>query len=263
MTVPSPVLPLIPDAPSPLAHYSGLPFGAAPLRLVFAHGWGMDHRAFLPLAASFTTEAGLALLDLPGFGGAPLPPEDWGVQDYAHAMASFIEKSGGGPVVWVGHSFGGRVGIALAALRPDLVSRLVLIASAGLKPKRPWPQAALVFLKIRVYKAMKAVWQSLGLDLEPLKARFGSADYRHAGPMRRVLVRTVSEDLSSLARRVARPTLLLYGAADRETPPDLGARLAALIPQSQFHILPNFDHHTILTAGRHQVLERMRDFLRA
>jgi len=62
--------------------------------------------------------------DLPGFGDAPLEP---GVVDYVAFAAAQLEA----PAAVVGCSFGGRIALELAAARPDLVARLVLIG-AGL-----------------------------------------------------------------------------------------------------------------------------------
>ena len=62
--------------------------------------------------------------DLPGFGDSPLEP---GTIDYIDHAASLVN----GPAAVVGCSFGGRIAIELAAARPDLVDRLVLIG-AGL-----------------------------------------------------------------------------------------------------------------------------------
>jgi len=62
--------------------------------------------------------------DLPGFGDAPLAP---GTIAYVDHAASLLDA----PAVVVGCSFGGRIAIELAAARPDLVERLVLIG-AGL-----------------------------------------------------------------------------------------------------------------------------------
>jgi pimeloyl-ACP methyl ester carboxylesterase len=86
-----------------------------------------------------------------------------------------------------------------------------------------------------------------------LRERYGSADYRAAGAMRPVLVKAVNEDLSDVARRIRMPVMLVHGASDRESPPDIAARLQALIPGSRLHLLQGFDHYTILVDGRHQV----------
>src|SRR5512135_195565 len=82
--------------------------GAA--ELVWAHGWGHSHAALAPLAEAMRPRADSWLVDLPGFGASPLPPGAWGTADYADAMAAWIETLPARRRVWVGHSFGCRVG---------------------------------------------------------------------------------------------------------------------------------------------------------
>ena len=62
---------------------------AQPL-LVWAHGWGHTHRNMLPLAEAMRRAAGSVLLDLPGFGASPPPPDAWGTADYADAVAEWL-----------------------------------------------------------------------------------------------------------------------------------------------------------------------------
>src|SRR6202043_3122176 len=94
-----------------------------------------------------------------------------------------------------------------------------------------------------------------GPGRDRLRQRFGSADYRQAGALRPILVKTVGEDLRESARAGRCPAVLLYGAEDHETPPELGMRFKKLIPQSQLYVLRGFDHWNVLTEGRHQLLQ--------
>jgi pimeloyl-ACP methyl ester carboxylesterase len=227
-----------------IAHEGVGPPGAP--AVVWAHGWGRSRADFAPLAGALP---GLrhVLIDLPGFGGSAPPPAPWGTADYAEAVARMLD----GPVVWVGHSFGGKVGLMLAARHPDLVRGLVLIASSGLKRRgRLWVRA-----RIAAFKVAKRVcpWAAGRF--------FGSPDYRAAGPMRATFVRVVNEDLAPEAAAVRRPTLLLYGARDTETPPELGRRLAALIPDARLEVLDGLGHDTILTEGRHILAARIKEFM--
>ena len=48
---------------------------------------------------------------------------------------------------------------------------------------------------------------------------------------------------------------------DRETPPEIGERLSALIPRAALSVLPGQDHYTVLGDGRHIVAKRMTDFM--
>jgi pimeloyl-ACP methyl ester carboxylesterase len=91
----------------------------------------------------------------------------------------------------------------------------------------------------------------------------GSADYRAAGPLRPILSRVVSENLSEVASGVRCPTLLLYGSEDTETPSEIGERLHKLIRGSELSILQGLGHLDILTRGQHQVALRIRKFIEA
>lgn len=233
---------------------------AAPL-LVWAHGWGHTHANLLPLAEAMRP-ATSALIEFPGFGASPLPPGLWGTADYADACAEWLASLQPGRRVWIGHSFGCRVGLQLATRHPDAVDGLFLIAAAGLAPRRsPEQRLRLVARRWAFLLARGLVPE--GPARERLRRRFGSADYANAGPLRPILSKAVSEDLTEVARRVRCPTELVYGERDRETPPELGERLQALIPNARLHVLRGFDHWSVLTEGRHQIAHRLAEFLEA
>lgn len=234
------------------------PAGAA--TLIWGHGWGHSHRALLPLADPMQRMAASWLVDFPGFGESPLPPGAWGTEDYADAMAEWIEGMPPGKRIWVGHSFGCRVGLQLAARHPGAVSGLFLIAAAGLPPQRSLPA--------RLRRAPRRIGFRIARALTPegpardrLRERYGSSDYRNAGAMRPVLVKAVNEDLGEVARAVRCPVVLVHGDNDRESPPDIATRIHALIPGSRLHLLRGFDHWTILTDGRHQVTHLLGEML--
>ncbi|MGE3784697.1 MAG: alpha/beta fold hydrolase [Alphaproteobacteria bacterium] len=235
----------------------------APL-LVWAHGWGHTHRNMLPLAEAARLGHSV-LLDLPGFGDSPPPPAAWGTADYADAVAEFLAArfAADGAArrrVWIGHSFGCRVGLQLAARHPGLISGLFLIAAAGLPRTRSLPERARLAARRLAFRAARRLTPE-GPRREALRARFGSADYARAGPLRPILVKAVGEDLSETARRVRCPSVLLYGDRDAETPPEIGARLNKLMPQSQLIVLRGFDHWSVLTDGRHQIVQRLSEFV--
>lgn len=233
-------------------------------RFVWAHGWGQNRHAMANIAQSLTSLGGHVLIDFPGFGDAPPPTEPWGTAEYADFSARLLKAGqAAGPTVWLGHSFGGRVGIQLAARHPDVIDKLVLIASAGLQRQRSMLEQTRVQSKIYTFKTLKHLAPVLGLDVDKLRNRFGSADYRNAGAMREILAKVVREDLTDMARQISCPVLLIYGGKDTETPPEIGERLAELIPNANLNILETQDHYSLLGDGRHQVAKRIRDFLQS
>ncbi len=230
------------------------------LHLVWGHGWGQAAAALAPLAETLKPFASSSLIDFPGFGSSGNPPDIWGTTEYASLMAEWIATLPATRLVWIGHSFGGRVGIQLASRHPQLVFGMVLIAAAGLRRRRSFSERLRFHFRRTAFKTARRFVQE-GPRLDGLRRRFGSSDYRSAGVLRPVFTRVVGEDLSDQAKRVACPTLLIYGSADTETPPEMGERFHALIPKSEFVVLNGFNHLSVLSEGRHQVTLRIRKFL--
>jgi pimeloyl-ACP methyl ester carboxylesterase len=233
---------------------------AGATELVWAHGWGQTHAAFLPLAQTVRPAVASLMIDFPGFGASPLPPDAWGTADYADAAAEWLSGRAPARRIWIGHSFGCRVGLQLAARHPERVAGLFLIAAAGLPPRRSAAARVRIAARRMVFRAARALTPE-GPARDRLRSRFGSADYQRAGPLRPILVKAVSEDLSDVARAVRCPVVLAHGDGDTETPPELGARFHALMPQSRLVVLRGFDHWNVLTEGRHQVAQRLIEFM--
>lgn len=229
--------------------------------LFWGHGWGQSHMAFLPLAQSLKNTARHWLVDFPGFGKTPTPEEIWGTEDYADALAAMIKAQTDEKILWIGHSFGCRVGLQLAARHPDLVSGLCLIAAAGLPRKRPLWHRMYYGAQVKLFKSLKRLIP-LGLSQDWLYKKFGSADYRSAGPLRHIFVKVVNEDLGDIAAQISCPVTLIYGENDTETPPDIGVRLSRIIPHAKLILMDGFDHYSILTGAQHQVVKHINTLMK-
>jgi pimeloyl-ACP methyl ester carboxylesterase len=229
--------------------------------IVWAHGWGQNRIVFQKLAESMETLGRHVLIDFPGFGDSPLPPEVWGTEDYADSMARMIQGITQTPVIWVGHSFGCRVGIQLAARHPNLVAGLFLVAAAGLPRRRSLAQTIYIKLRVLTFKSLKKLIPIGLINQDWLYKTFGSSDYRRSGPLRAIFIKVVNEDLSKQAQKISCPTALVYGTNDTETPLEIGERLNALIHNSELTPLAGFDHYTVLSDGRHQLALLLKRFL--
>jgi pimeloyl-ACP methyl ester carboxylesterase len=233
--------------------------------ILFAHGWARSHHDFIPSAEVLIAQHRSILVDFPGFGATPRPAEAWDTRQYADFAAEFIREKIGAPVLWVGHSFGGRVGLRLGVRHPDVLRGLVLVAAAGLRidQRSKWQR-------------LKGRWRSAQFrrlrgrarsedEIIALEKRFGSADYiqsRQTG-LRDIFHKTVNEDQSSDLPKIATPTLVMNGAKDTETPPALGRRIAGLIPNARYLELPEFDHIGVLHRGHHIIALRAKEMLEA
>src|SRR5438093_425766 len=103
--------------------------GTGPLWVLALHGWQRTHRDFDRVLTSVDALA----VDLPGFGASPPPPDAWGGAAYAEAILPILDQFDE-PAVVLGHSFGGRVAVHLAAAHPDRVRALVLTGVPLLRP---------------------------------------------------------------------------------------------------------------------------------
>lgn len=233
--------------------------GTGARSVIWLHGWGQTAQSLARLAGQLNDIGQHRLFDQPGFGNTPMLRAGASTADYARALLANLPE---GKHLIIGHSFGARVAIQLAALAPERVEALVFIAGAGLKRKRSLRQRLRAFGLKLLGKLARLADKITGGDAYARYAeRFGSADYRAAGALRPTFVSVVNEDLAPVAARIMQKTLLLYGALDTETPPEFGDRFAKLIPASQFHLVEGFGHLDILDKGAYQCEAYIRRFL--
>ncbi len=209
--------------------------------VVLLHGWGVDSSSLRPLSSLLKNAAGARVfsLDLPGFGYSDPPPQDWDVGDYVHFLESFLASQELENVSLLGHSFGGRIAIKFAALRPDQVNKLILVDSAGIKPKRK----ASYYYKVGLAKVIKFLRKTFpALQNSQLLPRLGSADYLRAGALRGTFVKVVNEDLRVYLPAIRCPTLLMWGENDLETPLADARIMQGLIVGAQLEVIPGAGH---------------------
>ena len=197
-------------------------------------------------------ESNFYAIDLPGFGKSQNPQPDplpegegekgWTVEDYADVAADFIRKLDLKNTIIVGHSFGGRVGIKLSSTYPNLVSKLVLVDSAGLPSGREKKVLAVVAKFARPFFMPKF--------MQPLRKRIyeaiGAEDYVATPSLKQTFVKVISEDLTEDLKKITAPTLIITGELDKLTPISSGEKMHSLIPNSKFVILKNAGHFSFV-----------------
>ena len=100
-----------------------------PVQVLALHGLTGHGRRWRTLATRHLPEIALAAPDLLGHGRSSWSAP-WTFDANVAALATLIENEADEPVLVVGHSFGGAVGLHLAAACPDLVSGLLLLDPA-------------------------------------------------------------------------------------------------------------------------------------
>ena len=226
-------------------------------RVLLLHGWGCDSNTFSFIQSALAERMTVAVLDFPGHGQSGEPPEPWGVADFAAQVRAMLLAEGLAPIHIIAHSFGGRVALMLAANYPELVQKLVITGGAGIKK----PQSDAGRRRTARFKRLNALLDRLqavpplhGMALAMqarLRNRYGSPDYVKLNEnMRKTFVKIVSEDLYPLLPRIQASTLLIWGAADTETPLWMAQAMEKEIPDAGLVVFEGGSHFAFLEQWR-------------
>lgn len=94
---------------------------------LLVHGWSSSWYAMSPLLGLLSRRYRCLAVDLPGYGKSPPFPHRTTIPAYADLLAELVAQVSTGPVVYVGHSMGGMIGLTMALRHPALVERFVLL----------------------------------------------------------------------------------------------------------------------------------------
>ncbi|MCD8049194.1 MAG: alpha/beta hydrolase [Clostridia bacterium] len=215
--------------------------------LLLFHGWGANKEAFTPIIKRMSKTMRVVALDFPGFGGSDEPKAVWDIEKYAEFANKFIDELNLGGAVWLAHSFGGRCVIKLYGMVKEKPEKIVLVDSAGIKPRRK----AGYYVKVYSYKAGKKL---LSLPLinktglyEKLVKNAGSSDYKNLSDvMRGTMSKVVNEDLRGYLHEIKCPVLLIWGDKDTATPIGDAEIMNSLLPDSGIVTLEGAGHFSYL-----------------
>jgi pimeloyl-ACP methyl ester carboxylesterase len=197
-------------------------------------GWQRTHRDFDALLDGLDAVA----LDLPGFGAAPAPPAAWSTSEYARWVAPVLDEMDD-IVVILGHSFGGRVAVQMAAAQPQVGAQVL----TGVPLTRPPGAQRRSPRSFRIARTLHRAHLVSERRMDRLRWKYGSADYRAAaGVLRGVLVKAVNEDYLDVLSAFPGPVELVWGAEDDQAPvaaADIAVRRCA---QGRLTVVPGVGH---------------------
>lgn len=203
-------------------------YGTGSTPVLLLHGWGGNLKSlssfgnmlknnFCVHALTFPTQAHNQPLDMPF---------------YVMLIKKFIEENNLLNCIVICHSFGARVALMLAA-QTNYISKLVVIAGAGIKPKFN----LITWLKIKIYKLKKK------LNLLSKNKVYGSADYKQLNNVQKQTFNNViSFDITKYCYYISCPTLLIWGNKDAQTPIYMAKKLQRIIKNSKLVIMKNCGH---------------------
>lgn len=215
----------------------------AGLPTVLWHELFVDGSSWGYVAPQLLAGRRLLLVDGPGWGRSARLHRGVHADAAVGAAAELLAAlSPGAPVDWVGNGWGGRIGMALAATRPELVRSLVAVAASP-RPigtdarKRLRGALPLLFLAGPVPPVARAIFEDLltaesrtepgtvGAVVDAL-ALAGSRSRTRA--VRAFLLNR--PDLTDLLPRIEAPSLFVAGGDGGDWSPEEAERDAALAP---------------------------------
>lgn len=212
---------------------------------VLLHGWGSAAERYRAAFDALPETAGRWWIpDLPGFGTSPRPEKTWGLNDYADWTKRFFDAAGVTKPIVVGHSFGGSLGILLAAEPTTTLRGLVLYAPGHLVEEPP----ARLSLFRTLAQSGKRVLDLPGLRaLSPIARRAlyrlaGTQDYLRVGQMKDIFERVIREFVDDRVPHVSIPVVLLWGEQDRVTPLREAESILARLPHADRVLIPHAGH---------------------
>lgn len=137
--------------------------GGPPVLLV--HGWLSSSRVWEQLARRLAQRFTVYSLDLTGFGESDKPTDGYGTRNGSRLLYAFCAHFGLTRATVVGHDFSGSMVVKLAADHPDLVGRLVLVATPADEEQIDLP----TLLWLTTLPVVGPIFYSLGRALRPLR----------------------------------------------------------------------------------------------
>jgi len=233
-----------------------------PLVLVHGGGAGADsHGNWKDCFPVFARHFRVIAPDMIGFGKTDKPSPESYVYDQPgrnRHIADFLDALGLSGVAIVGNSMGGASAIGVALDRPDLLSRIVLMGSAGLPiPERPSPELLHNLHYDFTPEGMRRVIGGLTApgfvpSDEMVRYRYELVD----DPASRAALEAINAETrkgtlnydEDRLRTIEQPVLVVNGKQDGVSILPRAYRFLELLPNSWGYIVPHCGHWAMIEA---------------
>lgn len=225
--------------------------------LLLVHGFAEDGAIWDKVAAELRSDCRLLIPDLPGSGRSSLPANTMSMESMAAALKNLLDQEGIDRCVLIGHSMGGYITLAFAALYPERVKAFGLFHStayADSEEKKAGRQKSIAF--IRQHGAAPYIRQSTPNLFAP-ETQERSPELieemirRYAGFSPASLCACLEAMMQrperlSVLEQFDGPILFVIGERDQVIPLEQSLRQCHLPRVSLVHILPTSGHMGML-----------------
>jgi len=221
--------------------------------LVFINALGTDLRIWDGVVSHLTDRHPVLRFDKRGHGLSDCPPAPYSIHDFSTDLLSLLDQLEISQAIIVSISVGGMIALDFSASWPERVHSMVLCDTAPVIGTAD-------FWNDRIDKLRKQGMQPMA---EAILARWFAPTFKKKSPAAyqgyyNMLTRMPVEgytgtceairdaDLTEAARMNTARTLILCGAEDVSTPPDLVRGLLKLMRNAEFQEIPGAGHSTCI-----------------
>ncbi len=227
--------------------------GSGPL-VKFLHGIGGNRSNWRDQLPAFARHFHAAAWDARGYGASDDYPGPLDFADFSADLIRMLDHFGAERAHLVGLSMGGRIALDFHARHATRVASLVLCDTFAGYDETFTPARRAEFVRLRKQPLLDgkqpadiapAIAESLiGRDASPeiLRRLIDSLSAIHPESYLKTIEATTNYDRHDALAAIAVPTLLVYGAEDRLTPPEIGRRLQRRIPGAGFAMIERAGH---------------------
>lgn len=219
--------------------------------LLILHGWGACINSMAPIWQFFKSKFKVYVLDFPGQGNESSDPkEPWGIPEYSEMVLEFMKKLKIDKPHVISHSFGGRVTIYLASKYKDLFNKIVLVDSAGIKPKKSLKKRLKIFMFKcgKVFLKITSNKDKYDERLNKFRKKFASSDYMSikSDLVRQTFNKVISLDLTKNLKDIKNSVLIMWGENDTDTPLYMAKIMEKNIEDSGLVVLKDAAHFSYI-----------------
>ena len=250
-------------------------FGEGEERILFLHGWGVDHRIWKQQTKYFEEQYQVIAVDLPGHGKTSFQQVSF--YEMAHDLREVFIQADFGKCAVVGSSLGGLLALKMYEQFPNLFTKMTFVGSMPRFAKsEEYPYgldvSAIRHLDQQVNthypKVVDVFFRSLFTEEERKTRRykwlmkFREFDEK---PMKEALKKYLDifehEDLREVLKSVSVPLQFINGDGDGITTPETVEYIQTLVPHARFDMFEGSGHFPFLI-NPYQFNDTLEEFLK-
>lgn len=216
--------------------------------LVFVHGWQGDRAVWRDAIDALGTNVHTLAVDLRGSGESRTARGPYRLERFARDLRDLVAARELGPIVVIGHSMGATVALRFAVDAPQLTQGLILIGPVPASGGGYSTKGEAYLLATAGDPVAARNWLARTFAAAPEEAVLGRLCAAAAKTERGIAVECFESwahaNFADETKRIQARTLVI--APEKDAPEISERRVAALLPNARYVVLPNAAHYAIV-----------------